>query len=166
LFVPTRHHCFAEIGQIFPPGKAPSPIGCSIQSSLQDGWEIGFSDRKPRAVSLLLRRKKALRVSMPDATPFELLNSLLQMCGQVCQDLGISPLKDDTFEAYAARVERSVTDTRTRVKGRNFAGAIPQIDLRRFSLMKTKPEYVWLGDYPKEAQRRRAGYLAQARPLT
>ena len=103
---------------------------------------------------------------MPDATPFELPNSLLQMRGQVCQDLGISPLKDDTFEAYAARVERSVTDTRTRVKGRNFAGAIPQIDLRRFSLMKTKPEYLWLGDYPKEVQRRRAGYLAQARPLT
>ena len=102
---------------------------------------------------------------MPDVTPFELLSSLLQMRGQVCQDLGISPLKDDTFEAYAARVQRSVTDLRTRVKGRNFAGAIPQIYLRRFSLMKTKPEYLWLGDYPKEVQRRRAGYLAQARPL-
>ncbi len=29
--------------------------------------------------------------------------------------------------------------------------------LAKLSLMKTKPEYVWLGDYPREAEQRKQG---------
>jgi hypothetical protein len=30
--------------------------------------------------------------------------------------------------------------------------------LRKFSLIKTKPEYIWLGDYPKEAVLRKQSF--------
>ena len=74
LFVNTQHHCFAEASQFFPSGKPTHPLKCSIQSVLDDGWSLVFSDRKPMAASALMRRKKALGVNMPDATPYELLN--------------------------------------------------------------------------------------------
>ena len=59
LFAHTGNHCFGEVSQIFPRGKSPMPLKCSIQSCLQDGWSIGFSDRKPQAASSLMRRTKS-----------------------------------------------------------------------------------------------------------
>jgi hypothetical protein len=33
---------------------------------------------------------------------------------------------------------------------------------RPAALLRTLPEYVWLGDYPKEAERRKQGYMLPA----
>ena len=41
---------------------------------------------------------------------------------------------------------------------KSFVRGLPEVYLRRFTLLKTKPEYVWLGDYPKEAERRKQGF--------
>jgi len=157
VFANTKNHCFAEVSQVFPPRNAPRPIGCSIQSCLQDGWTIAYSNRKPMAASSLLRQKKAIGVCMPETPLHDLQQSFLKMREQVCQELGISFLKDDTLEAYFAKVQRSVTDMREAVKQKSFAAGIPEYYYRRFSLLKTKPEYIWLGDYPKEAARRKQG---------
>jgi hypothetical protein len=158
LMVHSRNHCFAEITQFFPQRKAPLPLKCSIQSYLQEGWTVAFSDRKPQAASSLLRRPKAIAVSMPEASPSDLLASFLRMRDQVCIDLGISPLKDDTLEAYMAKVQRTACEMRDAVQQRNSAFGLSQVYYRRFSLMKTRPEYVWLGDYPKVAEERKQGY--------
>ena len=104
-------------------------------------------------------------VNMPDATPYELLTSFLEMRGQVCQDLGISPLKNDTLEAYVASRQRALAEIRDAVKEKNMASAVSQVYLRRLELLKTKPEYVWLGDYPKELEQRKQGFVVQARAL-
>jgi hypothetical protein len=165
LLVHRRHHCFGEVSQLFPRGKAPLPIKCSIQSILQDGWTLGFTDRKPRAATALIRRKKALGISVPGATTSELLSAFLQMRHRVCQDLGISPLKDDTLEAYVAKVQQAATEMREAVGRKNFATVLPRYLYRKFSLMKAQDEYAWLGDYPKEAERRKQGFSFQARPL-
>lgn len=158
LFVHTRHHVFAEASQIFPKAKAPMPLRCSVQAPLQNFWTISFSDRKPQAASSLIRRRKALGISMPEAKPSELLQALLKMRDQVCIDLGIQPLNDDTLEAYIARMQRSATEMREAVQQKNFIKGVPEVYLRKFSLVKTKPEYVWLGDYPKEAEQRKTGF--------
>jgi hypothetical protein len=165
LFTHTRHHCFAETGQIFPRGKAPMAYKCSLQSCLSDSWTLTFTDRKPLPGGILLRRGKAMSVAMPDATLSELLNAFLQMRGEVCQDLGISVMNDDSKEAYFAKVQRTCSEIREAVSGKNFAKGIPQFYWRKFSLLKTKSEYVWLGDYPKEAERRRQGVISPARAL-
>lgn len=158
LFAHGRHHCFGEVSQIFPRGKAPMALKCSIQSCLQDGWTITFSDRKPQPASSLLRRTKSLSVSMPEASTGELLQAFLKLRDQVCMDLGISPMKDDTLEAYIAKVQLAARDMRTAVRERNFAKGISQVYYRKLSLLKSRPEYIWLGDYPKQAETRRQGY--------
>jgi len=163
LFAHTRNHCFGEVSQFFPRGKAPMPLKCSIQSCLQDGWTLGFSDRKPQATSSLLRRKKAIGVCMPNGSAYELLQAFLQMREQICADLGISYVKDDSLEAYIAKTQRAVTDMRDAVQQKNFATGISQVYYRKFSLLKTKSEYVWLGDYPKEAEQRKQGFPAPVR---
>ena len=164
LFAHTRNHCFAEVSQPFPHGKAPPmPVKCSIQGCLQNDWTLAFSDRKPQAASSLLRRKKALGVCMPGSTTYELLQAFLQMRDQICTDLGISYLKDDRLDAYIAKTQRAATDMREALKQKNFATGISEVYYRKFSLLKTKSEYVWLGDYPKEAERRKQGFPTPVR---
>jgi len=158
LLAHTRHHCFGEVSQLFPKGKTPLPLKCSLQSCLQNGWTLSFSDRKPQAAGSLLRRKKALGICMPEVTTGELLQAFLKMRDQVCLDLGISPVNDDTLQAYIDKMQRSVGEMREAVQEKNFVKGVPEVYLRKFSLMKTKPEYVWLGDYPKEAEQRKQGF--------
>jgi hypothetical protein len=165
LFAHTRHHCFGEVSQLFPRGKSPLPLKCSIQSVLENGWSLGFSDRKPQAASAMLRRRKALGVSMPETTTWELLQAFLQMRDLVCQDLGISPMRDDSLEAYIAKTQMALTDMRDAVQEKNFVTAVSNYYYRKFSLLKTREEYTWLGDYPKEAERRKQGYAYEARAL-
>lgn len=158
LFAHRRNHCFGELSQIFPKGKLPLPLKCSIQSCLQNGWTISFSDRKPQAASSLLRRRKAIGICMPETTSYDLLQAFLKMRDQVCLDIGIQTVNDDTLEAYIAKMQRSATDMREAVQGKNFVKGLPEVYLRKLSLLKTKPEYVWLGDYPKEAEQRKQGF--------
>ncbi len=165
LFVSSRHHCFGEVSQVFPPRKSAQPLACSIQSVLQEGWTISFSNRKPIAASSLIRRRKALGVSMPGTDASGVLQAFLQMREQVCHDLGISPMRDDTLEAYIAKVQLSVTEMREAVQQKNFATAVSHVYYRKLSLLKTREEYTWLGDYPKEAERRKQGFPAEARAL-
>jgi hypothetical protein len=165
LLVNARHHCFGELTQVFPSGKPPLEFKSSIQSCLDDGWSLAFTDRKPLAASSLLRRKRALAVSMPEASPYELLNAFLEMRSRVCQELGIGVVKDDTVEAYFAKVQHSLVEMRDAVQQRHFTTAVPRVYWQKFSLLKTKPEYVWLGDYPKEADRCRQGFVMHAAPI-
>ena len=158
LMAHTRHHCFGEISQIFPKGKTPLPLKASIKSCLQNGWTLAFSDRKPQAASSLLRRRKALGICMPEASTSELLQAFLKMRDQVCLDLGIQPVNDDTLQAYINKMQRSATEMREAVQEKNFVKGVPEVYLRKVSLLQTKPEYVWLGDYPKEAEQRKQGF--------
>jgi hypothetical protein len=115
------------------------------------------------AASSLIRRKKAIGVCMPDTPLHELLQRFLQMREQLCQDLGIAYLRDDTLEAYFAKVQRSAIDMREAVKQKTFATGIPEYYYRKVAQLKTKSEYIWLGDYPKEAERRKQGIPVGAR---
>jgi hypothetical protein len=66
-------------------------------------------------------------------------------------------VNDDTLQAYIDKMQRAIGEMREAVQEKNFVKGVPEVYLRKFSLMKTKPEYVWLGDYPKEADQRRQG---------
>lgn len=158
LLVNPRYHCFGEVSQIFPRGKKPMPLKCSLVGTLQEGWSISFSNRKPMAAGSLIRRKRAIGVFMPDVGTAELFQAFLKMRDQVCMDLGVSPLTDDTVDGYTRRVQRTLVEMREALQQKNFAIGVPQTYLRKLSMVKAKPEYVWLGDYPKEAEQRRQGY--------
>jgi hypothetical protein len=158
LLANTRYHCFGEISQIFPKGKTPLPLAGSIQSCLQMGWTLSFSDRKPQAASSLLRRRKALGICMPEASTSELLQAFLKMREQICLDLGIQPVNDDTLQAYINKMQRSATEMREAVQEKSFLKGVPEVYMRKVALLQTKPEYIWLGDYPKEADQRKQGF--------
>jgi len=166
LFVHTRHHCFGTASQFFPKGKSPLPLKCNFESSLQNGWSLAFGDRKPQAASSLVRRRKALGVSMPEVTTAELLQAFLKMREQVCLDLGISPVNDDTLQAFIDKTQRTASEVREAVKQKSFATGLPEYYVRKLSLLKTKPEYIWLGDYPKEAEQRKKGLSSFAAGAT
>jgi hypothetical protein len=155
----TRNHCFAEIAQYFPVKKPVWPMRCALFGGLQDGWTVTFSDRKPLAASSLLRRPQAIAISMPETAVPELLQAFISMRDQVAIDLGIAPMKDDTIEAFMSKMQRAVSEVRQSVQNKNFATVIPEIYFRKFSLLKTRPEYVWMGDYPKMAEQRKQGHL-------
>jgi hypothetical protein len=87
-----------------------------------------------------------------------LLQGMLKMRNQVCVDLGVSPLNDDSLEAYISRTQRAAAEARAAVEEKNFAKGLAQVYLRKFSLRKKKAEYSWLGDYPKEAEQRKQGF--------
>jgi hypothetical protein len=90
---------------------------------------------------------------MPDSTTYELLQALLQMRDQMSTDLGISYLKDDRLDAYIGKTQRAATDMREALKQKNFATGISEEYYRKIFLAEDQSEYVWLGDYPKEAER-------------
>lgn len=141
-------------------------LSCGFEGCLQNGWTLGFANNKPIAASSLIRRPKALGVCMPEATSSDLLQAFLKMRDQMCLDLGISPINDDTQEAFFAKTQRTATETREAVKQKSFATGLPEVYVRKLSLLKTKPEYIWLGDYPKEAEQRKQGinrFAANAR---
>jgi hypothetical protein len=133
------------------------PVKCSLESQLQGGWSIAFGDRKPQAAASLVRRRRAIGVSMPDAHLSELLTAMLKMRDQICVDLGVSPLNDDTLDAYISKTQRAAGEMREAVQEKNFVKGLSEVYVRKFSLLRTKPEYIWLGDYPKEAERRKQG---------
>lgn len=158
MLVHSRHHCFAQVMQMFPKGKAPMPMRNGLVSYLEEGWSIGSSDRKPLPSGALIRRPKALAVNLPGSSAAELLQSLLSLRQQVCLDLGISPLTDDTVEGYAARAQETAKAIKTAIAQKNFLTGMPQFYYRKLGLMRAKPEYVWLGDYPKAAEQRKKAY--------
>ncbi len=162
LMVNTRYHCFAEINQIFPEGHSPIDLKCAIMSQLRDGWSISFTDRKPLAAMSLIRRRKAIGVAMLAPEPAEIFEQFLKMREQVCSDLGIQPLAEDTLEAYFDRVQRSVIEMKEAMQEKDFTVGLSEYYYRKLSLVKTNPEYVWLGDYPKEAEQRKQGYTMGA----
>ena len=85
-------------------------------------------------------------------------------CATRCAQISaFSYLQDDSLDAYIAETQRAATDMREALEQRNFAIGISEVYYRKFSLQKTKSEYVWLGDYPKEAERRKRGFPTPVR---
>jgi len=80
------------------------------------------------------------------------------MRDQVCLDLGIQTVNDDTLQAYINKTQRSATEMREATQEKNFLKEVPEVYFRKVALLKTKPEYAWLGDYPKEAEQRKQGF--------
>ena len=97
-----------------------------------------------------------------DLTTRDLLQAFLKLRDQVCMELGIAPLTDDSIEAYSSHVQRTLSDIREAVQQKSFALGLPQVYMRKLTMVKTKPEYVWLGDYPKEAEQRKQSYAVPA----
>jgi hypothetical protein len=162
LFTHPRYQCFAEIGQIFPRGQRPGKFGSALISSMEDGWKLGVSDRKPEAAGVFIRLPRSLSRSFPGITASELLKNFLEFRNQVCVDLGIRPLPNATLEEYIAQQQRSAIQRQVAIKNRSVTLGLARYYKRLFSFGRTKPVYEWLGEYPKVAAQRNSQWTAAA----
>src|SRR5262249_41025279 len=78
LFSHPRQQCFAETGQVFPPGKTTMPFGCAIMSSLEDDWKVTVADRKPLPAQVLIRLPRSLSRSFPGLPVSVLFDKFVQ----------------------------------------------------------------------------------------
>jgi hypothetical protein len=147
LYAHPEHHCYAELGQIFPEGKDPIPVRCVFMSSLQGGWMLSTTDRVPESGQWILRRPKSLWMSLPDATVEELFRAHLERRQKISMDLKAPIETDVSFEAYQARERESVQERRDTVARKSLARLIMES-----SEFQKSPKYEWMGDY---ARRRR-----------
>jgi hypothetical protein len=154
LFSHPRQQCFAEIGQVFPPGKAPLPFGCAIMSSLEDDWKVTVADRKPQAASVLIRLPRSVSRSFPGTPVAVLFEKFVQFRSQVCADLGIRPLSNATLQDYIADQQKNAALRKETVANRSLTVGLGKYYGQKFGMNQDKECYEWLGDYPKVAAER------------
>jgi hypothetical protein len=155
LFTHPRYQCFVEVGQVFPVGRKPMSMSCSVVSALEQDWKIGFADRKPLAAGVFIRMPRSLGRHIPGAQPQELFQAFLGFRNEVCSNLGIRPLKNSTVEDYLTDTQRQAVLRREEMKKKSFT-----VGLARYFSRSMKPSYEWLGDYPKAAAQRNAQWRA------
>lgn len=154
LFSHLRQQCFAEIGQVFPPGKEPMPFGCAIMSSLEDDWKVTVSDRTPQAASVLIRLPRSVSRSFPGLPVGRIFEKFLQFRSQVCSDLGIRPLSNATLQDYIADQQKFAAIRKETVSSRSLTVGLGKYYGQKFGINQNKESYEWLGDYPKVAAER------------
>jgi hypothetical protein len=76
--------------------------------------------------------------------------------------LGLAPLDEATLPVYIAEMQRSLVDMRAVFERRSLIAGLSLAGVRKLRSMKPGGDYTWLGDYPKEAERR--GHAAAIQP--
>jgi hypothetical protein len=159
IYAHRRQACFGVIMQSFPAIGRPIDLRCMLNGYLDDGWSVGASNGQPLAASAFVRRPRAIGVSLPEAPPAELLARFLQFRDRVCADLGLRPITDTSLETYIRRTLESLAEIREAMKKRSLAVGLGQYYSRKLGLRRQKSQLVWLGDYPKSAEERKAAGL-------
>jgi len=118
LFIHAKDHCFAEVNQLFPFGGEPIPMRCSLFSLIENGWSLSHTDRKAEAVTYMLRRKKALWVSRPNASTTELFEEHKEKRQQIALALNLPIREKLTTEDYYAHEREDAINRKVVMKRR------------------------------------------------
>src|SRR5258708_20117883 len=89
--------------QPFPSIGGPIELRCMLSGYLDDGWSVGVSNGKPLAASALVRRPRAIGVSLPAASPADLLARFLQFRDRACTALRLRPIAATSLEMSIPR---------------------------------------------------------------
>ena len=159
IYAPRRHGCFGVIMQSFPAIGGPIELRCMLNGHLEDGWSVGVANGQPLPASAFVRRPRAIGASVPAAPPAELLSRFLRFRDQVCADLGLRPIADTSLETYIRRTLESLVDIREAMTKKSLVVGLGQYYSGQLGLGRRKSQRVWLGDYPRIAEERRAAGL-------
>jgi hypothetical protein len=94
-----------------------------------------------------------------DCRSAELLSRLLRFRDQVCADLGLRPIADTSLETYIRRTRESLVEIREAMTKKSLAVGLGQYYSDKLGLGRQRSRRVWLGDYPRIAEERRAAGL-------
>jgi len=150
LFSHSQHSCFADVFQIIPVGKEPTPVFCTIHSALEDGWTLSTTIVQPDGIKTMWRNPKSLWTYHPNATSAELLQIHLERRQQIVDDLQVHPLTDLSWEFYFIQQQKGTVQRRETLQRKNIV-----IALIEATLFEMNPQSEWMGDYPKLAARNR-----------
>lgn len=159
IYAHRRHGCFGVIMQSFPAIGGPIELRCLLNGHLEDGWSVGVANGQPLAASAFVRRPRAIGASLPAAPPAELLARFLRFRDQVCGDLGLRPIADTSLETYIRRTLEGLVEIREAMAKKSLAVGLGQYYSRKLGLGRQKSQLVWLGDYPRIAEERKAAGL-------
>lgn len=159
IYAQRRHGCYGVILQPFPAVGGPIELRCMLNAWLDDGWSLGVASGKPLPAAALVRRPRSIGAHFPEASAPELLHRLLRFREQVCRDLGLRAHTDTSLENYIKLTLESLAEIRAALQKRNIAASLGQYYSRTTGLTSAKSQLVWLGDYPKLAEQRKAAGL-------
>ena len=148
VFVHADQNCFAEVHQVFSGGISRTAVGCTIISTMDDGWGLSSRDGEPRGAMYALRAPKDMWTAHPGTTPSELFTAHLERRNQIAGDLGLRISADLSERNYFSTVERDSLESRKAFKRRNVL--LFMLEMDRF---ERHPKYEWLGDRSKLSNR-------------
>lgn len=144
LFLHPTHHCYAELGQVFPLNQRPLPLCCTFMSSLGDEWSYSSTNRKADAATYMLRRPRSLWTSLPEADAPALLKAHLAQQQQLAADLGVGVRSDLSWDAYWLAEQENAAARRRVIQRKNMVFGV--LGMLLFAL---SPRSEWMGDYAR-----------------
>ncbi|HTD23480.1 MAG TPA: hypothetical protein VK738_12550 [Terriglobales bacterium] len=148
LYVHPREKMYAELAQIFPAGRSPLPVLCTMQTVFDNDWSLGVGNNQPQPAAVFLRNPRGVGKAMPGKSPFEVWQTHREWRQQMIQDLSIQP-QDVSLEAYRAHQQIRAQQRAERVRKGSFLAKLSMYYKR-----KAAPVYEWKGNWPKEAEKR------------
>lgn len=150
VFANSEEQCFAGImaGGVLQPDQ---PLFVAINSYMDGGWRLGTSNIAARKADYYLRHPCILRMRYPDDPIKRLVARHLERRAEILRDLDIKTLPDVSIEFFIARSREANVERKTKIQTANPLGDLPLAEAQA-----TARTQEWLGDYPAEAERRRA----------
>jgi hypothetical protein len=142
LFVHPETGCYAEVNQLFPAGRPPTPLRSVIGTLFDDGWSLATTDREVDAVTYAMRRPRGPWTSLPGRPPAELLDHHLAFRDRLVRGLGLRPRWNTSQSAYFAYEREQAVERRRTLARRNIFVFLAEV-IRH----SNGPPSEWLGDY-------------------
>lgn len=152
-FAHPQKYCFAEIGQMFQVTGEILTQHFSIFSALEEDWILAEINREVNhadAISYIWRHPKQIRRYHPNIKLDEIFQAHLEFRQQILTDLKINSLTDTSWSYLQKLEEEGVIFRKQTMRGKNIL-----ISMLETTLFEMNPQSEWLGDYPKEAAKRR-----------
>lgn len=140
LFEP-EYYCFAEIFQVFPINKDPTPMYYSIQTYFENGWILASTTSKPNGMSYMWRNPKNLWTYHPEKEPGEIFSIHVERRQEVQARLGLEISTDTSWEFYFTKQNENALKRRDIFAGKNVILALIE-----GTLFELNPLTEWLGD--------------------
>lgn len=144
LFFHPTHHCYAELGQVFPPNQDPLPLCCTFMSTIGADWSLSTTNRTADRITYMIRRAKSLWTTHPKLDVPALLEAHLARRTEIAAGLALPVKSDLSWDAYWSAEQKSQSARRAVVKRRNLVLGLAEAQWFRLS-----PKTEWMGDFGK-----------------
>jgi hypothetical protein len=148
-----QHYCFAEVGQLFQDTGEVILQQFVLFSVLQQDWIVAEINRQVNSgdgIAYIWRHPQVIRRYHPDISLDELFESHLQFRQQILTDLGVNLSTDVSWSVFEKQEQQATIFRKQVMRRKNLLLAMLEA-----TLFELSPKLEWLGDYPKEAAKKR-----------